>query len=69
MQRWEYKWVTQSVAGLISSKVDEQGLDEMNALGSEGWELVGIIHLTEREGVLYRYTLVFKRPYARVDEL
>jgi hypothetical protein len=36
-QRWEYKVILQSVASE----------EELNALGAEGWELVGIVALPE----------------------
>lgn len=36
-QRWEYKVILQRVASE----------EELNALGAEGWELVGIVALSE----------------------
>jgi hypothetical protein len=40
-QQWEYRVVTKSVAN--ESSVSE---DELNALGKDGWELVGVVPAT-----------------------
>lgn len=37
--RWEYKLLVRDVA-----KAEEPSEDELNALGREGWELVGVLH-------------------------
>jgi hypothetical protein len=58
---WEYKFLTHEIRGIVNSHVDEERLNELNALGAQGWELVTVIHPTEREGILWRITYVFKR--------
>jgi len=35
---------------------------ELNALGAEGWELVGIIPFTENQGRLSKIHLILKKP-------
>ncbi len=52
----EYRVV--SLGGVLRSVKDEQVESELNALGEEGWEVVGF---TNREGT-NRITLVAKRP-------
>jgi hypothetical protein len=54
--QWEYRVV--SYGGTFRGAKDEQMEAELNALGEEGWEVVG---LTNRENT-YRITLVAKRP-------
>jgi hypothetical protein len=54
--QWEYRVVT--FGGALRSAKDEQMESELNALGEEGWEVVG---LTKREST-YRITLIAKRP-------
>lgn len=39
-QRWEYRVVTHDVA-----EMQRTGEDELNALGKDGWELVGVLAL------------------------
>jgi len=40
----------------------ENYLRELNALGIEGWELVGIIPFTENQGRLSKIHLILKKP-------
>lgn len=65
-QRWEYTFLTHDAKGIVSSYVDEERAEELNALGNDGWELVAAIPVTEKNGALYRVTYVFKRPQGRV---
>ncbi|OGO08944.1 MAG: hypothetical protein A2Z66_07345 [Chloroflexi bacterium RBG_13_66_10] len=54
--QWEYRVI--SLGGGLRGTKDEQMETELNALGDEGWEVVG---LTSRENS-QRITLVAKRP-------
>jgi hypothetical protein len=53
---WEYRVV--SYGGPFRGPKDDQVEAELNALGEEGWEVIG---LTSRENT-HRVTLVAKRP-------
>lgn len=54
--RWEYKRVNLEI-GEVPHRPFE---DELNALGAEGWELVGTLQ-HERHGYSHEVHLVFKR--------
>ena len=61
--QWEYKTVTHP--GKASQKLgmhalDESRVEELNELGSDGWELVTVVPLT-RDDILMAVTYVFKR--------
>jgi hypothetical protein len=62
--RWEYRIVTHQQYGLDDPKnardQRQVHLDELNALGSEGWELVAAVPVADIDGLVeVRY--VFKR--------
>jgi hypothetical protein len=46
-QRWEYKVVVQ----------DAMSGEELNALGAEGWELVGVVALPEKPQFYFKRAL------------
>lgn len=54
MQNWEYKIISLEKE-FFSSKVDIEIEKKLNAMGREGWELVGYVSFQT-------YMLAFKRP-------
>ncbi|HEX8753179.1 MAG TPA: hypothetical protein VF731_07170 [Solirubrobacterales bacterium] len=60
MQRWEYKVVPLEAAGKLKRKSSGFSPDQLNELGGEGWEAVG---LTLKRGDLVAWPVVLlKRP-------
>ena len=62
--KWRYQILECEVKGGIMRKMSTTGdyLQELNALGKEGWELVGIIPFTENQGRLSRIHMILKKP-------
>jgi len=61
---WEYKVLTFETAGFWSGggKIDAQLLeDQLNTLGSQGWELVSVFDTTKVEGKTRQVYAVLKR--------
>jgi len=74
VQRWEYKVVYADIRGRVSVEGHETLIQEgermtafgrrfLNALGVQGWELVGLHH--QRSGAAF---YIFKRPLAPGQE-
>ena len=62
MERFEYRVVTYSPSGLVGGKVDEYAFqDRLNALGSNGWELVSSVSSNMYEGTTRSIIVIFKR--------
>jgi hypothetical protein len=60
MQKWEYKVVPLADAGGLKKKAEALSPARLNALGSEGWEAVG---LSLKRGDLVAWPVVLlKRP-------
>jgi len=64
MARWKYQVLECEVKGGIISKMHtkEDYLPELNAMGREGWELVGLLPFTENQGRLSKVHLILKKP-------
>ena len=64
MQKWEYKTEKVDVGGWLSSGIlDTSMFDSMlNALGSEGWELISAFDTNQTQGASREAVAVFKRP-------
>ena len=60
MTHWEYK-----IINLRSEnyRLDPDYVDELNDLGEDGWELVGLTSVNFKSGATDNIALVFKRPY------
>jgi len=59
---WEYYTLKMKVAGFWGTKIDTQEIDgALNGLGSEGWELVSVIPVTQTYGIVKELVMVFKR--------
>ena len=48
-QQWEYRIVTSDAAG--EPTLSE---DTLNALGHDGWEMVGVVHLRDKIQILFK---------------
>ena len=59
MTRWEYK-----IINLRSERyrLDPAFTPELDSLGQEGWELVGLTSVNFKSGATDNLALVFKRP-------
>ena len=63
MSKWEYRILEYEVKGGLFRKMDieKNYLAELNELGRDGWELVGIIPFTEAQGRLSKVHLILKK--------
>ena len=63
MARWKYQVLEYKTKGGYFREMDakENYLSDLNALGREGWELVGIIPFTENQGRLSKIHLILKK--------
>lgn len=64
--KWEYKIITPEMKGWITKRVSNNTLEELNTLGKEGWELVGVTPVTANMGTSYggttaSFVFFFKR--------
>lgn len=59
VQRWEYKIIN---IRSENYRLDPDAAREMNRLGWEGWELVGITAINFKTGATDHIAMVFKRP-------
>jgi hypothetical protein len=59
MNRWEYK-----IINIRSEhyRLDPNAVTELDRLGSEGWELVGLTSVNFKTGATDNIAMVFKRP-------
>ncbi|MFC5405847.1 DUF4177 domain-containing protein [Cohnella soli] len=62
MEQWEYRTIKYKTGGFLGGKVDtEEFEDELNAHGSEGWELVSCFDTSMSQGASRDIVIVFKR--------
>ncbi len=63
MSKWEYRILEYEIKGGTLRKMDIVGdyLAQLNELGRDGWELVGIIPFTEAQGRLSKIHLILKK--------
>lgn len=59
MTEWEYKIIN---IRSENYRLDPNAVTEMDALGREGWELVGITSVNFKSGASDNIAMVFKRP-------
>lgn len=59
MTRWEYKIIN---VRSENYRLDPNAAPQLNALGAEGWELVGLTSVNFKSGATDNIALVFKRP-------
>ncbi len=65
MDKWEYQTVQFETKGVMGGIVDLNAFqDELNALGSEGWELVACFDTNMSYGQSRYVIAVLKRKYA-----
>ena len=62
MQKWEYQVIKVAAKGTIDSNFDEMGDNKLNALGSQGWELVSVTVAARGGGMSVFAYYYFKRP-------
>lgn len=53
MNKWEYKVLTPKMEGWIKKKVSDDTYGELNELGKQGWELVGVTPVTGNTGTSF----------------
>jgi hypothetical protein len=62
MDRWEYKSIKIEVRGFWTKKLDVNEFDDqLNSLGSDGWELVSCFDTSQYQGESKEVIAVFKR--------
>jgi hypothetical protein len=66
MDKWEYKVITPKMEGWITKKVSDNTFEELNKLGQEGWELIGVTPVTANKGTSWggttaSFVFFFKR--------
>lgn len=61
MVRWEYKIIN---VRSENYRLDPNAVSRLDALGDEGWELVGLTSVNFKTGATDNIALVFKRPRA-----
>jgi len=59
MTLWEYKIIN---IRSENYRLDPNAAPQLNALGAEGWELVGVSSVNFKSGATDNIALVFKRP-------
>ena len=59
MTRWEYKIIN---IRSENYRLDPLKVPELNALGEQGWELVGLTSVNFKSGATDNIAMVFKRP-------
>ncbi|MEM9555871.1 MAG: DUF4177 domain-containing protein [Acidobacteriota bacterium] len=59
MTRWEYKIINIRSEGY---RLDPNAVGQLNRLGEEGWELVGLTSVNFKSGASDNIAMVFKRP-------
>ena len=60
--RWEYTTVELKTSRAWSSMDHRKVGEDLNQLGSEGWELVNVFDTNDRSGRTVQLVGVFKRP-------
>lgn len=61
MTRWEYKILNIRSEGY---RLDPATTDQLDDLGSQGWELVGLTSVNFKSGATDNIAMIFKRPTA-----
>ncbi|HYE09430.1 MAG TPA: DUF4177 domain-containing protein [Patescibacteria group bacterium] len=62
MERWEYKTIKVNTKGFAGGILEIQEFDnELNKMGSEGWELVSCFDTNQSHGSSREVVAVFKR--------
>ncbi|MDF2890428.1 MAG: hypothetical protein K0R80_795 [Clostridia bacterium] len=62
MERWEYTTIKLQTTGFFGGKLDTDSFEnELNRLGSEGWELVSCFDTSQSQGSSREVVAVFKR--------
>jgi len=61
MSKWEYRIVN---VRSENYRLDPNAAQDLNRLGGEGWELVGLTSVNFKTGATDNIALVFKRPQA-----
>jgi hypothetical protein len=60
---WDYKTIHMETGGRVSPKLDLARLEsQLNELGREGWELVGVVGTNDQGGKTHAVVAIFKRP-------
>lgn len=59
MTRWEYKILNIRSEGY---RLDPGSTDQLDALGRQGWELVGVTSVNFKSGATDNIAMIFKRP-------
>ena len=59
MNRWEYKVIN---VRSENYRLDPNSSSELNKLGQDGWELVGLTSVNFKSGATDNIAMVFKRP-------
>ncbi len=59
MQRWEYKVIN---VRSENYRLDPNSATELNKLGMDGWEMVGLTSVNFKSGATDNIAMVFKRP-------
>ena len=62
MQAWEYRLDKVSVGGMQVPNIDSVTSASLNAIGKQGWELVGVLPMARGGGMTQQVYLMFKRP-------
>jgi len=61
MTAWEYKIIN---IRSENYRLDPNAAEQMNRMGTEGWELVSITSVNFKSGATDNIAMVFKRPQA-----
>jgi hypothetical protein len=62
MTQWEYHIYTLRAEGFTGGKIDTESMDrEINALGTDGWQLVSTVDTNYSGGGTRNIVLIFKR--------
>jgi hypothetical protein len=61
MTKYEYKELTVKTKGVVSAKIPDTFISQLNELGKDGWKLVQTVPLTEGYGRTLAVVFIMRR--------
>jgi hypothetical protein len=61
MKQFEYQQFTVETTGIVSAKLNESFINQLNMLGKDGWELVQALPIAEPYGKTGSVSFIMKK--------